>query len=187
MIGDFALQSVAAHEQKVYRRAVCLKMDSTPLKDGDHPTLNPLVRYTNFRYTLKFEPSTAGKGKPYIIKADILTYGKLRVSCMQSLYLLRKEIPAVDWLLKWTNIASLFHLALLYYRTDLQIAVDIKKYSDYIKSIAPEQSGRNYCVLYQPEIARAREKQMQALYKNYDEYSKEKRERAIAKKLEENR
>lgn len=183
MIGDFALQSVAAHEQKIYRRAICARMDSKPLSDTDFPTTNPLVRFTDFRYTLKFEPSTAGKGKPYIIKADVLVLGKIRIKDEEDLKRIAKENSAVAWLIRWTNVLDLFDIALLCYKTDLQLSFDIKKYSDYIKSIAPNQAGQDYVVFYVPRIAKAREEYIKEIYKSH--YNK--RREILTKKLEENR
>lgn len=156
MLGDLALESVAAHDQAVYRRAIKIRLDSKPLRRFDMPTINPLERFTNFRYTIKFEPSSARVGRPYLIKADIIRLGKIGVRDENDMKAKAKTEPALAWLMRWTNILDLFDIALMCYKVDIQIGVDVRKYSDYIKSICPEQADEDYVVFYAPEIAEAR-------------------------------
>lgn len=114
MIDSLGRELLGFQKGREKRSRATVKIDNTPIKNDETPTTNSLVRYTDFFYTLRFQPSVGYgiKDKPFLIKSDIFIKGRMRVKNYVGLMSLAQTCPEVKWLVENCDITpALFAFA----------------------------------------------------------------------------
>ena len=163
MIGDTAKAALNLPDSMPTFRAL-IRLDNKPLEPGDTPQTNPLVRFTNFSYYVRFLPSSKeqAKGKPFLLVSDLLPKNKIRFRTIMQLY--KIELPEVKWLLQNCNISSkLLGIAANNIRMPVYLAFDIVKYNDKLrKQLSKEERKQRFSLFRPKEIAIAERQEFEA-------------------------
>lgn len=140
MIDDFAKGLLASQKSMVGGSRACVRIDEKPLSPDDNPLTNNLVKYTNFFYTIRFQPSRANglKDLPFLLKADILKAGRIRTKDYKGLYRLAENVPEVKWIINNCDITpDVFETANVNSYVDIPLRFKAGEYAKKIKSQLP--------------------------------------------------
>lgn len=140
MIDDFAKGLLASQKGMVGGSRACVDLNENPLSKNDSPLTNDCVRYTNFLYTLRFQPSTAKslKDYPFLLKSDLLKAGRIRVRSYTGLWSLAKQVLEVKWILNNCEISQKeFIAARANSWTDIPIRMKIVEYTEKVMKKIP--------------------------------------------------
>ena len=140
MIDDFAKGLLASQKGMVGGSRACVELHENPLSKNDSPLTNDCVRYTNFLYTLRFQPSTAKslKDYPFLLKSDLLKAGRIRVRSYTGLWSLAKQVLEVKWILNNCEISQKeFIAARANSWTDIPIRMKIVEYTEKVMKKIP--------------------------------------------------
>lgn len=92
---------------------------------------------TNGLFVLKYEPTPAYKYKKFdfVLRADFLYLGKMRLASWRQLNECAKVYPEMAWLLKWTDISErTFEIAKKNINLGIPVCFDAVAYADAVGS-----------------------------------------------------
>lgn len=163
MLGDIAREATAECMTRLpLQSRATVRLDGKPLEKNESPATNLVYKYTNGQYYIKYKPpiTKSLQGKNFVIIADILSGGKIRVSDPVMFEYMKCGCPEIDWILKYTNYdRELFEIA----RTNIQLAVpfciDMAKYSRMLKKQVEAETGvyPRYSMFRDVDVAKAEE------------------------------
>lgn len=143
MVGDNAKRLLIANTvKKRYNSRAVLNLNYEPIQKGDSPLTNDDVIITHGLYYIRYEPVTKGNNyvdKPYLIKSDLFTMDKIRVTNYARLTMMAKKDKKVEFLMKFSNInEKTFGIAKAYPGLEVPISIDYVKYAEYIQNKYPD-------------------------------------------------
>lgn len=109
-----------------------IHLNSKILRDGDLSFTNSKVMKTDFVFMIRYKATGIRKAEkfPFIINADVLPKGAIRVKNFSDLKARAKDVEGVAWLLRWTNLSpELFLVAR--YNSYLRVPIQFK-YLEYV-------------------------------------------------------
>ena len=156
MIGDLASKALAENKQRlpIQKRAM-VNVNSEPIKEGEIPTANNDLMYTDLIYYVKYLPSQLPqyKDRPFVIVGDIFPGRKIRTkNYAYTTYISNK---ALKWVLENSDLSQEhFDEAELNIQMAIPFYVDPVKYSKKLREKKGEPDSK-YSMFREPIVAKA--------------------------------
>lgn len=148
-------------------------LNSVPVKEGDYPTEENDIVYSDLIYRVVYKPSYKENKQhvPYMLECDMFEGKYFRFADMEDLKEKAKTDKRIAFLLRWTNLnEGLLIQAKQLLQVRLPICFNTVKYERYLKDIVEKETGvrPEYSMLKNPNISEVEKER----YKQYVTVSK---------------
>ena len=174
MLGDRAREintdvTILNSINKSLQARLMINLNSIPLKETEiSPANNPDLRYTDFRYELRYKPSYKDYKKdiPFLIHSDLFISRKkyIRFGTVKELEERAKTDKEIAFILKWCDLTEeRLTQARNCVQMDFPLPINTVKLEEYLKDIVEKETGiRPEGTMFKPqEIERSENTRIQ--------------------------
>lgn len=119
-------------------------LNSVPVKEGDFPTEDNDIVYSDLIYRVVYKPSfkDCKQNEPYMLECDMFEGKYFRFADMEDLKEKAKTDKRIAFLLRWTNLnEGLLIQAKQLLQVRLPICFNTVEYERYLKDIVEKETG----------------------------------------------
>lgn len=163
MLGDVAREATAECTSRLpWQSRATVRIDGKPLEKNQSPATSLVYKYTKGQYYIKYKPAITKslRATDFVIVADILPSGKMRVSGHGMFKSMAKKVKEIEWIMKYTTYSrELFDIARTNIQLDVPFCIDMAKYSVMLKKQVEKETGEypRYSMFRDVDVAKAEE------------------------------